>query len=152
MHDKLKNIMSIKLFKQTIINNSSIDDNGLYEVIDQLENIIDEIVSVKEYDIAQSIKLELEEIKGDLEGYALLTIVDTQLRNINKMIDNFKPKLNTPEERMKNFRKPCESKNCNGFLYIDSHFDNIYLQCSSGVYEHKSKLTKEEKYYIFGSK
>ena len=145
--DKLKKITSLTIFEQELKKTTCSNKDDLEDFLFQLKSVRQDISYVKEFQLALDYKEELEELKNDYAEYAIVSIIDTQLRELKSKF-NIIQQIQNPASREASFKKSCEVDGCNGFLYIDYHHENPYLRCNSGIYEHKRKLTDNEKNYF----
>ncbi len=149
--DKLKKITTLIILEQELKTTTCSNKDDLEEFLFQLKSVQLDISCVKEFQLALVYKEELEELKNDYAEYAIVSIIDTQLRELESKL-NIMQGTQTPASREASFKKSCEVDGCNGFLYVDYHHENPFLKCSSGIYEHKRRLTDSEKEYFLTGK
>lgn len=145
--DKLKKINNIVLFTEELQKTNCMEKEDLEDFLFQFNSLKKEVSIVRDIELSITYKEDLEELKEEYKEYAIVKVIDTLLRELAIKFTAIK-KQQTPESRAASFKKPCEVENCNGFLYIDYHHKNPYLKCSSGIFEHKRKLTIKEKEYL----
>jgi len=147
--NQLKKIIDLVLFEKELNNTKCKKKEELEDFLFNLNEIKKEISFINNFELALNCKEDLEELKKEYIDYAIVSVIDTQLRELDSKIKILKENY-IQESREILFKKPCDKDNCQGFLYIDYHFNNPYLRCSSGNYNHKMKLTDKEKKDIYG--